>query len=239
MSATTTLLSNSSLYSGATTTSTSTDSSDRLATDKFTFLKLLVAQLTNQDPLDPTDDKEFVAQLAQFSSLEQLQEINAGVSTLNETANQGQLLSATSFIGKAVVVSGDQVTKTNTDDGDIATTIVYYTLDEPIAKAYITITDGTNVVRQETVTSLQAGTYQYSWDGLNDSGKEATTGVYQINIAAFDENDQRVQVETQFTAQVKTVYMEDGVYYLSLDGGRTVALTDVVEVGAATTSTSS
>ncbi len=239
MSATTTLLSNSGLYSGAVADSTASQSSDRLATDKFTFLKLLVAQLTNQDPLNPTEDKEFVAQLAQFSSLEQLQEINTGIGTLGDTMNQSQLMSATSFIGKGVVVSGDQVTKVNTADGDIATTLVYYSFDSAIEKAYVTITDGQNIVRQDTLGSLQAGTYQYAWDGRDGSGAEVPTGVYQIIIAAVDGNDKTVPVNTQFTAQVNSVYIEDGVYYLALDGGRTVALTDVVEIGASATTTSS
>lgn len=239
MSATASLLSGSGIYSGAFTDTSASQSTDRLATDKFTFLKLLVAQLTNQDPLDPADDKEFVAQLAQFTSLEQLQEINTGVGTLNETMNQGQLMSATSFIGKAVVVSGDQVTKVTTSDGNVATTVVYYSFDEPIEKAYVTITDGTNIIRQDTVGSLQAGTYQYTWNGLKDNGAEASTGVYKIIIAAVDGDDKTVPVTTQFTAQVTSVYAEGGVYYLSLDGGRTVALTDVVEIGEGVTTTTS
>lgn len=219
------------------TDSGSTQSSDRLASDKFTFLKLLVAQLTNQDPLDPTDDKEFLSQLAQFSSLEQLQEISTGVESLNGTMHQGQLMTATSFIGKAVVVSGSQITKTNDANGDIVASYVYYTADEAFEKAYVTITDGTNIISTDTIDGKQAGAYVYEWNGKNNNGKEAATGVYEIIIAAVDANDKSVLVNTQFSAQVNSVFTEDGVYCLSLTGGRTVALTDVVEVGEAATTT--
>lgn len=221
------------------TGNTATSTTDRLASDKFTFLKLLVAQLENQDPLDPSDDTEFVAQLAQFTSLEQLQEINAGVTTLNDTMHQGQLMSATSFIGKAVVVSGSQIIKANDANGDIVTSYMYYTADDAFQKAYVTIMSGDTIVRQDTIDGKSAGTYYYEWDGKNDSGKEVDTGTYQIIIAGVDENDKSVLMETKFEAQVSSVYVEDGVYYLSLSGGRSVPLTDVVEVGEMSTSTTS
>ncbi|MDL2209381.1 hypothetical protein LJC26_01055 [Desulfovibrio sp. OttesenSCG-928-O18] len=224
-----------------TSNSNSSQGSDRLATDKFTFLKLLIAQLTNQDPLDPTDDKEFVAQLAQFSSLEQLQEINEGVTSLNDTMYQGQLMSATSFIGKAVVVSGSQVVKANDANGDIVTTYVYYTADEAFKKGYVTIMDESNttIIRQDTIDGHGAGSSYYLWDGKMDNGKEADAGRYNVIIAAVDENDKSVFLETKFEAQVTSVYLEDGVYYLALTGGRNVPLSDVVEIGEVATSTTS
>ena len=227
--------------SSSSAASTAAQSSDRLASDKFTFLKLLVAQLENQDPLDPSDDQEFVAQLAQFTSLEQLQEINAGVSTLNTTMVEDRMMSATNFIGKAVEVVGDQITKTNDADGNVVTSYVYFTADSPFEKAYITIMDstGTNIIATDTISGRPAGSYYYdSWDGKNANGKEVESGVYKIIIAGVDENDKSVLMETRFEAQVTSVYIEDGVYHLALNGGRSVALTDVVAVGGGATSTS-
>lgn len=234
--AATSVISNISSNSAA---STASQGSDRLSTDKFTFLKLLVAQLENQDPLDPTDDKEFVSQLAQFTSLEQLQEINVGVGTLNDTMTQNQLMSATSFIGKAVVAAGDQITKTNDSNGDIVTSLVYFNVSSAFQKGYVTIMDatGSTIIATDTINGKSAGSYYYEWNGKNSSGKEVESGVYKIIIAAVDENDKSVLVDTQFSAQVYSVYIEDGVYYLGLTGGRSVALTDVLEVGEAATST--
>lgn len=78
---------------------------------KDAFLQLLVTQLKHQDPLNPMDDKEFVAQLAQFTSLEQLMGINTGVTSMNEAFKQQQMMNAVSYIGKDVLASGDQISK--------------------------------------------------------------------------------------------------------------------------------
>lgn len=208
---------------------------DRLGSDKHTFLKLLVTQLTNQDPLDPTDDKEFVAQLAQFTSLEQLQEINAGVGTLNTTMNQSQMMTATGFIGKDVVVSGNQVTKFNDEEGNVYTTKVYYTFEEDVAAHQVTILDGNgNIVYYADLGAHTKGSDQYPWDGKDMNGKEVASGVYQVFISAQDANGKAVLSNQQFSARVMGVMQEDGVYKLALDGGRIVNLADVTTVTNAT-----
>lgn len=225
---TTSILANSSIYTN--TNSESSTTTDRLATDKNTFLKLLVAQLTHQDPLNPTEDKEFVAQLAQFTSLEQLQEINSGVSSLNETMHQGQLMSATGFIGKDVVVNGNQMTKL-TYNGQTAATVSYYTIDEDMADGYYIIRDSNgNLVYQEEIGAQTAGTKTIPWQGQNLVGGEAPNGVYEVTVVALDKNGNSILAKQQMTAMVYGVLVEDGVYKLALDGGRTVALTDVTEV---------
>ncbi len=205
---------------------------DRLGSDKATFLKLLVAQLSNQDPLNPTEDKEFVTQLAQFTSLEQLQEINAGVGTLNTTMTQSQLMTATGFIGKNVVAAGDQLTKF-TMDGQTVTSSSWFTLDGDAAKVQATILDanGTPIASMD-LGAYHSGTYQFpGWDGKTPTGQEAPNGVYTLMITAQDKNDKAVIVsQQQLTARVVGVMSEEGVYKLVLDGGRTVNLMDVTEI---------
>jgi flagellar basal-body rod modification protein FlgD len=75
---------------------------DRIASDKETFLKLLITQLRNQDPLDPVRDKEFIAQLAQFTSLETLQSIDAKLGASNDGA---RLQQAAALLGRQVTVA--------------------------------------------------------------------------------------------------------------------------------------
>lgn len=70
--------------------------------DKDMFMKLLIAQLSNQDPTAPMEDKEFIAQMAQFSSLEQMQAIGKGIETMNLNQHAGSLLSYSNLIGKNV-----------------------------------------------------------------------------------------------------------------------------------------
>src|SRR5690606_1261481 len=95
---------------------------------KDAFLKLLVTQLQNQDPLNPLDDKEFIAQLAQFSSLEQMTNVSEGIAALTEKTAQQDMLSAVSYIGKEVTAEGSSMTKA----GNYVTP-VYFTLDDAAA----------------------------------------------------------------------------------------------------------
>lgn len=199
---------------------------DRVTADKNTFLKLLVAQLTHQDPLNPTEDKEFIAQLAQFTSLEQLQGINEGVGTLNSTMQQSQLVSATSFIGKEVLASGGEISKI----GSYIST-VYFTIDEAIAKGQVNIFDQNgNLVRTDKIEASNAGDFQYQWDGKNSSGKDVVNGIYKVVISAQDANDKAVLPVTQVTGRVIGVQTENGVNSLRLSDGRVVKFTDVTEV---------
>ncbi|SBW09367.1 Basal-body rod modification protein FlgD (modular protein) [uncultured delta proteobacterium] len=231
MAATTNIMANSNIWTSSADNAATSGKTDRLASDKHTFLKLLVAQLTNQDPLNPTEDKEFVAQLAQFTSLEQLQEINAGVEGLNTTMTQSQLMTATGFIGKNVIAKGDQITKL-TMSGQIVTTQSWFTITDPATKAQATILDSSGMpVFSEELGSFQAGTHRYAWNGKLASGQEAPNGVYSIMITAQDKNDKTVVIQQQqLSARVVGVENVDGVYKLILDGGRTVNLMDVTEI---------
>ena len=206
---------------------------DRVTADKNTFLKLLVAQLTHQDPLNPTEDKEFIAQLAQFTSLEQLQGINEGVSTLNTSMQQGQLVSATSFIGKEVLASGGEISKI----GSYAST-VYFTIDEPIAKGQVNIYDQSgNLVFTDKIEASNSGDYQYQWTGQNSAGKDMVNGIYKVIISAQDVNDKAVMPVTQVSGRVVGVQTEKGVNSLRLSDGRVVNFTEVTLVTNAVEST--
>ncbi len=99
----------SSATTAASSGSTSSIVKDRISSDKETFLKLLITQLRNQDPLDPVQDKEFIAQLAQFSSLETLQSIDAKLGASNDGARLQQ----------AAALLGRQVTVADPDAGDL------------------------------------------------------------------------------------------------------------------------
>jgi len=92
----------SSATAAASSGSTSSVVKDRISSDKETFLKLLITQLRNQDPLDPVQDKEFIAQLAQFSSLETLQSIDAKLGASNDGA---RLQQAAALLGRQVTVA--------------------------------------------------------------------------------------------------------------------------------------
>lgn len=190
---------------------------------KDDFLELLVVQLQNQDPLNPLDDKEFIAQLAQFSSLEQMTNVAAGIESLTETVARQDSLSAVSYIGKDVVAEGNTVSKLDT-----GITPVYFTLDEAAATVSVNVYDqNNNIVQTQTLNSMQAGEYTFSWDGLDYNGKEAGNGQYKVYFAAVDGNDKAVLVDTEVVGTISGVSKTtDGISF-RLSDGRTVGFDDI------------
>src|SRR5262245_57376038 len=152
------------------------------ALGKDDFLKLLVAQLANQDPTKPEDTSAFVAQLAQFSALEQQQNTVARLDTLlmgQATANQ---TAAGTFIGKDVTFRGGE----QHFDGanPVPATL---TLPQDAAKVTVTISDGAGrVVKTIQVGAHDKGTIPVSWDGRDDNGNLMPAGDYTFTPTAYD-----------------------------------------------------
>lgn len=210
--------------------------------DKQAFLNLLVAQLSHQDPLNPMDDKEFVAQLAQFTSLEQLTNISTGITDLNASAKQQQMSAAVGYIGKEVTASGYEISKTSQKDSTGATvnsvSTVYFTVQEQVNNGYINIYDSEmNLVRTELMGAKQPGTYQYKWDGKDYQGTIVPDGVYAVAMYGEGTDGKSVYITTQVSGQVSGVVKVDDEPYLSLADGRHIAFSNVSEIVAPNTST--
>ncbi|MDR0826661.1 MAG: hypothetical protein LBN33_02120 [Desulfovibrio sp.] len=204
---------------------------DRVATDKDTFLKLLVAQLQNQDPLNPVEDKEFIAQLAQFTTVEELQNINSGVQDLNAAYLAQQSTNAATLINKMVVAGGDNITLSNaagfTSQDDYPA--IYFTLPAQSAEGtfnvYETNTDGSigRMVYSAVMPGYQAGRNAAYWDGRDFNGAPMPNGNYIVNITAKDMEGNSMLVSTSSAGVVVGVEMAaDGNHKLYLADGRTV-----------------
>ncbi len=200
---------------------------------KEDFLNLLVAQLTHQDPLNPMEDKDFTAQLAQFSSLEQLTNISSGIQNLSQGTERQEMLSAVSFIGKEVMAQGETMSKV---DGKVNT--MAFTIDETAANCYINIFDsGGSIVKTIQMESLQAGTYDVEWDGTDSNGQSVANGVYTVAMAAENAEGKPIMVQTQVSGVVKGVRAEGSTYYLQLEDGREVSLMNITKVVSPESST--
>lgn len=202
---------------------------------KEDFLTLLVAQLSNQDPMNPTDDKEFVSQLSEFSSLEQLTNISGGIDEMNSSTSRQEMISAVSFIGKDVRANGYGLSK---QDG--TTSSLYFSMTEPVASGFINIYDpNMNLIRTESIGTKQPGNYEYQWDGKDYKGADLADGVYSVAMYAEGLDGKPVLVSTEVSGKVAGVQTEGTAQYLRLSDGRIVKFTDVKEVvdNSATTTT--
>ncbi|MFP5222382.1 MAG: flagellar hook assembly protein FlgD [Acidobacteriota bacterium] len=190
---------------------------------KDAFLNLLVTQMKYQDPLNPTSDKEFLAQLAQFSSLEQLTNINASMDKLNTSTTQQQMFSAVSFIGKEVKAKGDSLSKS----GNTISTL-YYSLPESATKVSINVMDDNgNFVRTVELGAKAAGEQSFKWDGKDWNGKSMPDGVYRVGITTQKADGKSMLVDTTVTGLISGVSNEGGKFLLTTKDGRQVYFTDV------------
>lgn len=204
----------------------STSSSGNADLGKDAFLQLLVTQLSNQDPLNPMEDKEFVAELSQFSSLEQLTNLNEGMEDLIDATKRQDLISAVSFMGKEVTASGDVLSKSNGKVSDLS-----FTLEEDASALLINIIDESgNIVRTVDLDAMEAGTHTFSWDGLDYVGNEVEDGLYAAAVAAETSDGKIMLVSTEVSGVVEGIESSDGQYLLKLDNGRTVDFISITNV---------
>ena len=208
--------------------------------DKNAFMLLLVTQFKYQDPLNPMDDKEFVSQMAQFSSLEQLINLNDSMEDLTTASTNGQMINATSYIGKQVTVTGNSIGKVT--DATAKTTSITkfrYAPNDAVASGTITVRDAdNNVVYTETVDPKAAGTtYDFNWNGKNGNGTVAPDGVYTVNLALLNTAGEAVIADQVVDAKVTGVVNNNGTVYLGLDGGQLMELSKVRQVTMPTTTT--
>ncbi|MDW7645436.1 MAG: flagellar hook assembly protein FlgD [Desulfuromonadales bacterium] len=158
---------------------------------KDDFLKLLVAQLQNQDPLNPQDATEFTAQMAQFSSLEQLIGINEGIGGLSAASGEVEKLSALTLIGKGIVANsaGFQLGEGGSLDGRIG-----YRLADAAAEVNVAVLNA-NGQAVATIPSLGTGVGEHfvNWDGRDASGQSLPAGQYYLAVMATDGNGDTLQ----------------------------------------------
>jgi flagellar basal-body rod modification protein FlgD len=185
------------------------------------FLKLLVSQLKYQDPMEPVKNEAFVAQLAQFSSLEQLQSINEtlaadrdGEATL-AVRQAVESNTAVALIGKEVSIPAETVNYV----GDGSVEIGYY-LGGPADRVTVQVFDAAgNPLRILTDSSPEGGNGSVLWDGKDADGQQVDSGVYHIVPTAVDGQGQAVGASAALVGEVMGVRYEDGEPILILDGG--------------------
>ncbi len=185
----------SSILSAASSSTTDTTTTSSVL-GKDEFLELLIAELQNQDPLEPMNNQEYVAQMAQFSSLEQLQNLNA---TLADNVNYTMLLSqtisntmATSLIGKEITAECDTVGITSGSDANITFATADYAASGTIT---VSDADGT-VVRTLHVDNLLSGDHSICWDGKDEYGNDVASGEYSYTVSLTDANGSSVTAST-------------------------------------------
>ncbi len=143
------------------------------------FLKLLVTQMKNQDPLNPMDNAQVTSQMAQLSTVSGIDKVNSTLKALSDSMSAGQAMSATSMIGRGALVPG------STMDLSKGQAVGGLDLAQGADSVKVLIKDGANnVVRTMQMGAQKPGVVPLAWDGMDDAGKELADGTYKISAEA-------------------------------------------------------
>lgn len=190
--------------------------------DQQQFLLLFIEQLKNQDPLAPMEPNELTAQLAQFSSLEQLTGVNTRLDGLSARVGSSLL----NLLDKEVRFEGDRI---RLDDG-VANT-VSYSLDQAVDGLTVTVKDDKGkTVRTIDLGAQPAGKKDFTWDGKGADGNVLAGGSYRIEVSAKAKNsDETLAVPVTMIAKVEGVDFTADPPTLRVNG-QDVPLESILEV---------
>lgn len=209
----------------STGTSTSgTTSSANMSSNTTMFLKLLVAQMKNQDPTKPQDPTQMVTQLAQFNTLQQ--QITSTQYLKQIAAVQGSgSNNAASYLGHTAVVNSANFSF----DGSTAQKILV-NMNGAAANASVQVVDSTGkVVATLNSGPMPAGNSSFSWNGTTDAGGTAAAGNYSIQVNATDSTGQSVSSTAQTTGTVSAVDLSSGSTQLVVNGSP-VSLSNISQI---------
>jgi len=177
---------------------------------KDDFLKMMIAQLQNQDPLNPLDGTDFTAQLAQFSSLEQLNNVNTQLEMMSLYQSSLNNAQAVGLVGKEVSASGNSVVVEG------ASADLTYTLSQDAGKVTVSLYDegGTLVGTLEPgFEGQKEGDNTITWDC-----SEFESGTYTFEVSAVSPNGDVIASDTVVTGKVTGVTFVDGSPFLTVNG---------------------
>jgi flagellar basal-body rod modification protein FlgD len=143
------------------------------------FLKLLVTQLKNQDPLNPMDNAQMTSQLAQMSTVSGIEKLNTTLNSLVDGFANSQSMQAAEMIGKRVLVAGSQL--------PLASGQAYggINLSAAVDQVKLSILDAAGqVIQTQDLGPRDAGVFDFVWDGMNDAGSKAPDGIYRFSVNA-------------------------------------------------------
>ena len=201
-----------------------TASTSAVADQQDRFLKLLVTQLKNQDPLNPMDNAQMTSQLAQMSTVSGIEKLNATLNSLVDSVGNSQSMQAADMIGKSVLVPGSQLALSNG--------VAYAGINLAAAADQVTLTilDRTgNVIQTQKLGAQAAGVLDVGWDGMTDAGTKAADGTYKFTVDAV-QGGNAVTVDALQIGTVSALVRSKSGFLLDLGALGTVDFKNVQQI---------
>ncbi len=203
------------------TTAASSTSQPKAAGQEDRFLRLLVTQMRNQDPLNPLDNAQVTTQMAQISTVSGVDKLNGTIEKLSQSMLSSQSLQSAAVIGRQVLASGAALSLGATGAGGALE------LGQSAERVQVTIaTSAGAVVRRLELGAQNAGTFGFQWDGMTDDGGRAPQGNYIFQVAAVS-GGKGIPVSTLTAGRVAGVSFNGGNLMLNLESGADLPVADV------------
>lgn len=190
------------------------------------FLELMMAQLENQDPMKPMDNGEFLGQMAQFSTVTGIEEMQQSIESLSQTYANGQTLQSTQLVGQEVLIE-DNTFELNADEPVNGS----FELQAASGDVKLDITDAAGaVVQQISLGAYGAGRHAFTWDGMNSSGEPMPPGRYTASITV--QNNDGYESATVMTSRVieSVEFGAGGQSTLNTQQGDVLTLADIRQI---------
>lgn len=165
---------------GASTTPTTSASNPAAQLDQNAFLRLMTTQLTTQDPFNPVDNTQMIAQMAQFSQVAGIAEMNRSLQTIVDSLAGSRIGDVANWIGRSMLVESNIATPLR--DGTYAGEIELASAADAVTVSLVD--ENGTIVRHLDLGSQPAGPINFAWDGLNDAGEAAGGGPLQVVVNA-------------------------------------------------------
>jgi flagellar basal-body rod modification protein FlgD len=193
------------------------------------FLQLLIAQLSNQDPLNPTDGTEFVTQLSQFSLVEQSVQQSTQLTNISSQLQGLSNQSAMGLIGSTATVQNTSMQWNGTFSPTASVS-----LGAPAQNVSVAVQDSNgNTVQTIALGAQPAGPLSITWNGKESSGVTAPNGTYTVNVTANNGSGNSVPVSQTLSGLVTQVTVQNGTPSLTLSNGTVAPLSQLVSVSSA------
>lgn len=202
-----------------------------LADTQERFLTLLIAQLQNQDPLNPMDNDKITSQVAQLSTVTGINQLNQTLLALSGQLDVSQSMQAANLIGKEILVPGTAI-RVGTGEHGTQVTPFGMELLSPANGVKVTILDGAGkAVRTiELKEPLAAGVHSLEWDGKDNTGVTVPDGRYSVQVTAYDASEAPVSVGALTSGRVSSVSHSANGVALDLGLAGTFLLNDVRKI---------
>ena len=192
------------------------------------FLELMMTQIQHQDPFEPTDNGDFIAQMAQFSTVSGIGDMQASLDRMSTSFGAQQTLEASSLVGREVLVTGDAL---RLDAGSPATG--RFVVDRSAAHATLYVQDAVGaLVAKRDLGAVGAGRHDFEWDGRDDAGETLPPGDYRVTVMAGDGDGTGDRVaETLLARRVDAVeFGAGGAVLMHTGDGETLGLDALREI---------